>query len=50
MVAGQLIEEVTGQTWEQFVRDRVLGQLGMNHRTDSDPEPANPEPRRRMPA
>src|SRR5207342_391886 len=28
-VAGQLIEEVTGQTWEQFVKERVLKPAGM---------------------
>ena len=28
-VAGQLIEEVSGQTWEAFVRDRVLKPAGM---------------------
>lgn len=28
-VAGQLIEEVTGQTWEEFMRDRVLRPGGM---------------------
>src|SRR6187549_2378966 len=28
-VAGQLIEEVTGQTWEVFVRERVLKPAGM---------------------
>jgi len=35
MAAGQLIEEVSGQTWEQYVRDHVFGPLGMNHSTDS---------------
>lgn len=38
MVAGQLIEEVTGQSWEQFVRERVFRRLGMNHSTDSNPD------------
>ena len=32
-VAGQLIEEVTGQTWEVFMRDRVLRPGGMTHAT-----------------
>ncbi|MCO5791360.1 MAG: serine hydrolase [Blastomonas sp.] len=32
-VAGQLIEEVTGQTWEVFMRDRVLKAGGMKHAT-----------------
>lgn len=30
MVAGQLIEEVTGQTWEAFTADHVLKPAGMN--------------------
>ena len=29
MVAGQLIEEVSGQTWEVFVREHVLKSAGM---------------------
>lgn len=29
MVAGQLIEEVTGKTWEDYVRDRLLKPAGM---------------------
>lgn len=32
-VAGQLIEEVTGQTWEVFMRDRVLRAGGMKNAT-----------------
>ncbi|MEG3181334.1 serine hydrolase [Sphingomonas sp. LT1P40] len=36
-VAGQLIEEVTGKTWEVFMRDRVLRAGGMKHAT-SDSE------------
>lgn len=36
-VAGQLIEEVTGQTWEVFMRDRVLRAGGMKNAT-SDSE------------
>ena len=38
MVAGQLIEEVSGQTWEQFVKQHVYRPLGMNHSTVSDIE------------
>lgn len=30
MVAGQLIPAVTGQSWEDFVTQRVLGPLGMS--------------------
>lgn len=37
MVAGQLIEEVTGQSWEDYVRDHVLAPAGMARTTtDSD--------------
>src|SRR5690606_27717659 len=30
LVAGQLIEEVTGTPWEQFVQDHVLDVVGMS--------------------
>jgi CubicO group peptidase (beta-lactamase class C family) len=36
-VAGQLIEEVTGQTWEDFIRERVMRAGGMKNAT-SDSE------------
>ncbi|MDB5366446.1 MAG: hypothetical protein JWM77_2373 [Rhodospirillales bacterium] len=36
MVAGQLIEAVTGQTWEAFVRDRVFKPAGMLHSTSDE--------------
>jgi len=36
VVAGQLIEEVSGQSWENFVRDRVLEPAGMRVSTTSD--------------
>jgi CubicO group peptidase (beta-lactamase class C family) len=43
MAAGQLIEEVNGETWERYIHDHVFGPLGMNHSTDTDPEfMANP--------
>ena len=38
MVAGQLIEEVSGQTWEQFVRQNIFARLGMKNSTVSDRE------------
>jgi CubicO group peptidase (beta-lactamase class C family) len=38
MVAGQLIEAVTGQRWEEYVREHVLIPAGMTHST-SDSEP-----------
>ncbi len=36
MVAGQLIEDVSGQTWEQFMRTSVFAPLGMKNSTVSD--------------
>jgi CubicO group peptidase (beta-lactamase class C family) len=43
MAAGQLIEEVSGQSWEQFVRDNIFRRLGMTNSTDTDADRlANP--------
>src|SRR5437763_17189505 len=43
MAAGQLIEEVSGETWEQYIHNHVFGPLGMNRSTDTDAEfHANP--------
>ena len=36
MVAGQLIEAVTGETWEQFTAQNVLKVAGMLHSTTDD--------------
>ena len=36
MAAGQLIEEVTGETWEKFTRDHLLRPAGMMHSTSDD--------------
>ncbi|MCL1635702.1 serine hydrolase [Luteimonas sp. SX5] len=36
VVAGQLIEEVSGRTWEAFVRERVLKPAGMSASTTED--------------
>ena len=33
LVAGEVIEAVSGQTWEEFVRGRILAKVGMS---DSD--------------
>jgi CubicO group peptidase (beta-lactamase class C family) len=33
LVAGELIEAVSGKTWEQFVTDELLLKLGMRHST-----------------
>jgi CubicO group peptidase (beta-lactamase class C family) len=42
MVAGQLTEAVSGQTWEDYMRDHVLRPAGMNHSTsDSEGRFAN---------
>ncbi len=30
-VAGELIQEITGQTWEQFVQTRILDRVGMRN-------------------
>jgi len=55
MVAGQLIEEVTGQTWEQFVRENIFRRIGMNNSTDdnasrlANPNHASPHGRRSGP-
>src|SRR5205085_239765 len=38
MAAGQLIEEVSGETWEQYIHDHVFGPLGMKSSTDTDKE------------
>jgi CubicO group peptidase (beta-lactamase class C family) len=37
-VAGQLIEEVSGQSWEDFIRARVLRAGGMANATSDSPE------------
>jgi CubicO group peptidase (beta-lactamase class C family) len=37
MAAGQLIEDVTGQTWEEFVKEHVLRAAGMAHSTSDSP-------------
>ena len=36
MVAGQLIEAVTGETWEKFTAEHVLKPAGMLHSTTSE--------------
>ncbi|MEO7655412.1 MAG: serine hydrolase [Sphingomicrobium sp.] len=44
MVAGQLVEEISGESWEQFVRGREFAPLGMTRSTVSDAEfRANPD-------
>ncbi|MGY4395332.1 CubicO group peptidase (beta-lactamase class C family) [Sphingomonas sp. UYAg733] len=36
MAAGQLIEEVSGKTWETFVADEILAPAGMKHTTTTN--------------
>ena len=52
MVAGQLIEAVSGETWEKFTAEHVLKPAGMLHSTsDEDAHFANPnraQPHARM--
>lgn len=44
MRAGHLIEEIAGQTWEDFVRERVFAPLGMTRsRFATDPLPPGEE-------
>jgi CubicO group peptidase (beta-lactamase class C family) len=51
MVAGQLIESVTGETWEKFTAGHVLKPAGMLHSTSdeearfADPDRAQPHAR-----
>ena len=37
MVAGQLIEAMTGETWEKFTAEHVLKAAGMLHSTSDEP-------------
>jgi CubicO group peptidase (beta-lactamase class C family) len=51
--AGQVVEELSGQTWEQFVQRRIFDPLGMSHSTLTiednikGPEPGVPYSERR---
>ena len=38
MVAGELVEAVSGEPWEKFTHTHIFAPLGMNHSTDSDAE------------
>jgi CubicO group peptidase (beta-lactamase class C family) len=38
MVAGQLIEAVSGESWEKFTAEHVLKAAGMRHSTSDEPE------------
>lgn len=48
MVAGQLIEAVSGQSWEQFMTRNLLRPAGMN-RVTLDPAGRNADPNRARP-
>ena len=48
MVAGQLIEAVTGETWEKFTAEKVLTAAGMLHSTTEN-EPRFATPNRAQP-
>lgn len=52
MVAGQLIEAVTGQTWETYVKEHVFRPAGMNDSITDDAdrfaEPDRAQPHARM--
>ena len=51
--AGQVVEELSGKTWEQFVKQRIFDPLGMSHSTLTiednikGPEPGVPYSERR---
>ena len=38
MVAGQLIEDISGEPWERYMHVHLFAPLGMNHSTDSNAE------------
>jgi CubicO group peptidase (beta-lactamase class C family) len=42
VVAGELIEAVSGKTWEEFVSSRLLEPLGMSHSTPRTSDAARP--------
>lgn len=52
MVAGRLIERVSGTSWEDFMRERVLRPAGMNHASvdndDRGPARDNAHPHARL--
>lgn len=52
MVAGRLIETVTGQTWEAYVKDHVFKVAGMTDAVSDDPDrfasPDRAQPHARM--
>ncbi|MEF9905289.1 serine hydrolase domain-containing protein [Streptomyces sp. P9-A2] len=44
VVAGMIIEKITGRSWEQQVRDRVLRPLGLRHTDIPGTRPFLPQP------
>lgn len=53
LVAGEVIEAVSGRTWEQFVAERILERVGMSSSRVRHPDPdggqADPDGRHRDP-
>jgi CubicO group peptidase (beta-lactamase class C family) len=43
LVAGEVIERVSGRTWEQFVKERILDRVGMTHSTVRHSDAAGPD-------
>lgn len=41
LVAGEVIEAVTGQSWEDFISTRILSRLGMTETRPHYPEPSH---------
>lgn len=44
VLAGMLIEKITGRTWEQQVHDRILRPLGLKHTDAPGTKPFLPHP------
>ncbi|RPK80449.1 MULTISPECIES: serine hydrolase domain-containing protein [Streptomyces] len=44
VLAGMIIEKITGHTWEQQVRDRILRPLGLRHTDTPGTRPFLPQP------
>ncbi|MBM3907122.1 MAG: serine hydrolase [Gemmatimonadetes bacterium] len=43
LVAGEVIERVSGRTWEQFVKERILDRVGMTRSTVRHSDAAGPD-------
>ena len=49
LVAGEVIEAVSGQSWEDFIRTRILDRLGMSHSDVHHSAAGEPRQRRHAP-